>query len=377
MAISRFYRQSRREREREQRFRDRDHDIEKEYQHRVRDFERGEEQRIKALKREFRALEIAPEPTEREKRRYIERELNSGKSEADEREWRRGRDERRHERLREQEKDISDRTAVQREAEEEKRKKEEEERRVRRELEEAKRKAKVAAEEEKRILREEERKRKETEQRELQEAQAREWQAEQQRREVEQKKQQEVAAAKLLLSVQEEMRHSSGDTFKREPVVSGSVAGPPGHQNVEALFRESNDEPNSQGQVRKHRPLTRLDGSNPAEVKLRGDEMRRLIQQVPTDKTKAFTYPIDWRTVHEHNIIEKKLRPWVKKKVIDYLGTEEQGMIEFIMRKVSSHTPPDTILAELEGFLDEEAENFTLKMWRMLIFEVLRVTAAH
>jgi len=115
--------------------------------------------------------------------------------------------------------------------------------------------------------------------------------------------------------------------------------------------------------------------SGGGETKLRDDEMRRLIQQVPTDKARAFAYEIDWSAVKEHQIIEKKLRPWVKKKVTEYLGAEEQGMIEFIMRKVSSQSKPDLILAELEGFLDEEAENFTLKMWRMLIFEVLRVKA--
>merc|ERR1712183_781206 len=96
------------------------------------------------------------------------------------------------------------------------------------------------------------------------------------------------------------------------------------------------------------------------------------------EKAKAFAYEIDWDSVHDYNIIEKKLRPWVKKKVTEYLGAdgaEEQGMIEFIIRKVVAHTRPDSILAELEGFLDEEAENFTLKMWRMLIFEVLRVKA--
>lgn len=59
----------------------------------------------------------------------------------------------------------------------------------------------------------------------------------------------------------------------------------------------------------------------------------------------------------------------------EFLGNEEQGMIEFILKNVTAHTKPDIILAELEGFLDEEAENFTLKMWRMLIFEVLRVKA--
>eukprot|EP00913_Durusdinium_trenchii_P003925 g3634.t1 len=52
--------------------------------------------------------------------------------------------------------------------------------------------------------------------------------------------------------------------------------------------------------------------------------MKRLIQQVPTDKARAFAFDIDWDAVHGNNIIEKKLRPWVKKKVTEFLGNEEQ-----------------------------------------------------
>ena len=52
------------------------------------------------------------------------------------------------------------------------------------------------------------------------------------------------------------------------------------------------------------------------------------------DKKQAFAFDIDWQIVHDHGIIDKKLHPWVKKKVTEYLGAEEQGMIEFIMRKV-------------------------------------------
>lgn len=151
---------------------------------------------------------------------------------------------------------------------------------------------------------------------------------------------------------------------------------------VGELFKED-EELDEDGNPRKHKKLTRLEtptaqaaaAAGGGEVKLKDDEMRRLIQQVPTDKAKAFAFPIDWQAVHDHNIIEKKLRPWVKKKVTEYLGAEESGMIDFIIRKVNAHTTPKDLLAELEGFLDEEAENFTLKMWRMLIFEVLRVKA--
>jgi len=379
--LSRHYRQSRRERDREQRVRDRDRDIDKEYQYRIREFERSEDNRIKSLKRDLRDLEMPGDLSDREKRKRIDRDVSFGKSEADEREWKRYREDRRHDRARENEKDAADRNAEQKEVDEEKRKREEEERLRRKEEEEKKRKEKEAAEAEKRRQREEERQRKEEELKKQQEELERKREEERQRREAEQKKQQDAAAARLLQSVQEEMRHTSVDKAARKEGAgaspgggSGGGGGGGGAQAMSALFREP-EELDARGQPRKHKPLTRLDGPPPAEVKLRDDEMRRLIQQVPTDKAKAFAYDIDWQSVHDHNIIEKKLRPWVKKKVTEYLGAEEQGMIEFIMRKVGSHTKPDIILAELEGFLDEEAENFTLKMWRMLIFEVLRVKA--
>jgi len=363
--VSRHYRPSRRERDREQRVKDRERDIDKEYQYRIREFERNEENRIKALKRDLRDLEPPVELSDREKRKLVDRDATFGKSDLDERDWKRYREDRQRERTREIEKDNADRAAEQKEIEDERRRKEEEEQQKRKEEEERKRKEREEAEAEKRRQREEERRKKEEELRKQREELEKQREEERQKKEAEQKKQQEAAAAKLLQSVQEEMRNAGADR--------GPKAGP-GVTPVSALFREP-EELDSRGQPRKHKPLTRLDGPPPGEVKLRDDEMRRLIQQVPTDKAKAFAYDIDWQSVHDHNIIEKKLRPWVKKKVTEYLGAEEQGMIEFIMRKVASHTKPDLILSELEGFLDEEAENFTLKMWRMLIFEVLRVKA--
>lgn len=382
-AVSRHYRQSRRERDREQRIKDHDRDIEKEYQYRIREFERAEEHRIKNLKRELRDLELPTEPSDREKRKFVERDLAHGEREGDEREWKRYREERRHERQREFEKDLADRALVQKQLEEERRRKEkeieDERRRKEKEAEEERRRKEKEAEEERRKKEEEDRaRRKEAEEarrkakQEAEEEKRRAKEEEKKRKEAEQKKQQEAAANQLMQKISTELS-VGGANSKLEPVASGTMAGPTGAQAMSALFREGEPELDAQGNPRKHMPLTRLDGD--AKPRDSHEEMRRLIQQVPTDKTRAFAFEIDWDVVHEHGIIEKKLRPWVRKKVTEYLGAEEQGMIEFIMRKVGSHTPPNTILAELEGFLDEEAENFTLKMWRMLIFEVLRVKA--
>eukprot|EP00930_Biecheleria_cincta_P056507 TRINITY_DN42612_c0_g1_i1.p1 TRINITY_DN42612_c0_g1~~TRINITY_DN42612_c0_g1_i1.p1 ORF type:complete len:774 (+),score=221.76 TRINITY_DN42612_c0_g1_i1:104-2425(+) len=380
-AVSHRYRPSRRERDREARYRDRERDIEKEYSYRLREFERNEEKRIRNLKQDLRDLEPAPEPSEREKQKFVDRDLN-WRGDADERDWKRRREDRAKEQKREQEKDAADRAAETEEIEAEKRrKKQEKEEKERKEAEEAERIRKEKEEverkkreEERREREEKERKereareeeeRKEREAREERERKEREIREEKERkereaREADQKKQQADAAARLMASVQAEIM--SAPAAKSAPSAA-----------VQAAFRDDQDV-DEKGNPRKHKPLTRLE-DGPTERKLKEDEMRRLIGQVPTDKAKAFAFNIDWDAVHSNNIIEKKLRPWVKKKVTEYLGAEEQGMIEFIMRKVSAHEKPDKILAELEGFLDEEAENFTLKMWRMLIFEVLRVKA--
>jgi len=362
-AVSRHYRASRRERDRDARVRDRERDIEKEYSYRLREFERSEDKRIRNLKQDLRDLEPASEPSDREKRKFGERDLDF--RESDMKEWKRRREDREKDRRREQEKDSADRSAEKEEEEDMKKKKKEEEEKKKREKQEAEEKAKREAEEAERKRKEDEkRKKEEADKKEREEREAKE-KEEKEAREKEQKKQQQDAAAKLLQSVQAEIMSAPAPAPK---------AAPPAH--VQALFKEPEDL-DANGQPRKHKPLTRLETPTaPAEDrKLRVDEMRRLIQQVPTDKARAFAFDIDWDAVHGNNIIEKKLRPWVKKKVTEFLGNEEQGMIEFILKKVSAHTKPDTILAELEGFLDEEAENFTLKMWRMLIFEVLRVKA--
>lgn len=389
LAVSRHYRQSRRERDREQRLRDREREIEKEYQYRIREFERSEDHRIKNLKRDLRDLEPT-EPSEREVRKMTERDLSFGNSESSEREWKRYREDRARERQKEREKDNADRALVQREADEVRRKKEAEEREERERLErEEEKKRKKKEEEEAEIKRkEEEEERRKKKEKEEAERRAKEDAEERRRRleneekirqEEESKKRQEAAAAKLLLSVQEEMRNSGPEkVVSRMPTVHGTIDGPRARDGEDEKMAAKNKPPARAPEAAAPAPAAAPAGGGggaAVDAKLRDDEMRRLIQQVPTDKAKAFAFDIDWEVVHQNAIIEKKLRPWVRKKVTEFLGAEEQGMIEFIMRKVSSHTPPATILAELEGFIDEEAENFTLKMWRMLIFEVLRVKA--
>lgn len=76
--------------------------------------------------------------------------------------------------------------------------------------------------------------------------------------------------------------------------------------------------------------------------------------------------------VFQHELHEK-MRPWISKKITEFLGEEEKSLVDFIVSSTRKHVTAATMLELLEAILDDEAEMFVLKMWRMLIFEVRRV----
>jgi len=103
------------------------------------------------------------------------------------------------------------------------------------------------------------------------------------------------------------------------------------------------------------------------------DEKRKhiksLIEKIPTDKTDLFAYNIDWDLV-DGQLMEKRIRPWVNKKIAEYIGEPEPSLTDFICSKVLAGSNPKAILEDVQMVLDEEAEVFVVKMWRLLIYEI-------
>jgi len=119
---------------------------------------------------------------------------------------------------------------------------------------------------------------------------------------------------------------------------------------------------------RKKRELIRLDGTV-AEPKssANAQDLQILAEKVPTDKDKVFAYPLNWAGIDEAKIIEKRVVPWVSKKIAEYIGEEEKSLIDFIISKLNARAPPDDITRNLKVVLEEEAEQFVYKLWRLLI----------
>lgn len=136
------------------------------------------------------------------------------------------------------------------------------------------------------------------------------------------------------------------------------------------------------------------DGAKKEENARSQEEKRRhiksIIDKIPTGKTDLFNYKLDWSEI-DNTLMEKKIRPWINKKIIEYIGEPEPTLVDFICSKVLAGSTPQGILDDVQmvcvpmpdkriettkivfvfsQVLDEEAEVFVVKMWRLLIYEV-------
>ncbi|XP_038703620.1 RNA-binding protein 25 isoform X2 [Tripterygium wilfordii] len=101
-------------------------------------------------------------------------------------------------------------------------------------------------------------------------------------------------------------------------------------------------------------------------------DAKQLIDMIPKTKEELFSYEINWAVYDKHELHER-MRPWISKKITEFLGEEETTLVDYIVSSTQEHVKASQMLELLQSILDEEAEMFVLKMWRMLIFEIKKV----
>lgn len=102
------------------------------------------------------------------------------------------------------------------------------------------------------------------------------------------------------------------------------------------------------------------------------DQVTKLVKIIPTDKEELFKHELNWEIVDKGQIVATKMSPWITKKIAEFLGEEEESMIKFVSGMLEQHTPAAEVVEKLAVILEDDAEAFVIKMWRMLIFEYMR-----
>jgi len=103
-------------------------------------------------------------------------------------------------------------------------------------------------------------------------------------------------------------------------------------------------------------------------------EMKALVDQVPTSLEGLCAYKMDWSIVESRHLVDSQMAPWVSKRVKEYLGEADQGLIDFLLDQLRNKVDPQYLLQELKLVLEKDAETFVKLLWRKLIFEMLRAT---
>ncbi|KAL3467071.1 hypothetical protein BJX64DRAFT_189756 [Aspergillus heterothallicus] len=136
---------------------------------------------------------------------------------------------------------------------------------------------------------------------------------------------------------------------------------------VEGLL-EDEEEP----QATTRRPLIPIKFDSAAEAAGLTDEeraqaARQLAAEIPTDKDGLWKWEVKWEFVDE-SVVSDQLKPFVEKKIVEYLGVQEQMLVDVVEEHVRKHGNPQELVEQLEEALDEEAEVLVKKLWRMIIF---------
>ncbi|CAF1068893.1 unnamed protein product [Rotaria sordida] len=116
-------------------------------------------------------------------------------------------------------------------------------------------------------------------------------------------------------------------------------------------------------------PVSNVNTNTAQSQEEKRQAVRKLIESIPTKKEDLFTYTLDWSLL-DANLMEKRIKPWVTKKIVEYIGEEEPTLTDFICSSIMSKKNADSILADIRVVLDDEAEVFVVKMWRLLVYEI-------
>merc|ERR1711933_695982 len=89
-------------------------------------------------------------------------------------------------------------------------------------------------------------------------------------------------------------------------------------------------------------------------------------------RSSLFKIDVDAAFLRSERIFERKLRPWLEKRVELYMGGTQTDLVEHIIRRVNACPHPEALTSELTRYLDDNADTIVERMWRMLAFELMR-----
>nr|OQO19775.1 hypothetical protein B0A51_13458 [Rachicladosporium sp. CCFEE 5018] len=94
---------------------------------------------------------------------------------------------------------------------------------------------------------------------------------------------------------------------------------------------------------------------------------QQLATEIPMNTEALFATPIKYSFLPD-GYLEADIRPSVEKKIIDYVGVQDDLLVSVVLEGIQEKLPAGELIERLEGGLEEEAAVLVKKVWRMLVF---------
>ena len=101
-------------------------------------------------------------------------------------------------------------------------------------------------------------------------------------------------------------------------------------------------------------------------------QIKDLYKKLPSD---VFSYSINWDSILEFDLIQKICKPWIAKKIKEYMGVEEPMMINIVIKLLNQKCTNSQLLSKIQNILDDASEEFVEKLWRVIVFEDMKIKA--
>lgn len=140
-------------------------------------------------------------------------------------------------------------------------------------------------------------------------------------------------------------------------------------QRLNGVFGNDDDE-DEDNRKKKLKPfeITREERMQVMSVEEKKELTKQIIKKIPTNKEELFVHKIEWDQI-DQKWMDDRIRPWVSKKISSFLGEEETSLCDYICEQIGQQANPEKLLKDVAVIIDDDAEQFVIKMWRLLIYE--------
>lgn len=83
---------------------------------------------------------------------------------------------------------------------------------------------------------------------------------------------------------------------------------------------------------------------------------KQIYESIPKNNDDLLKFPINWNIVYKYNILENKIKTWLGKKLVEYLGEDEPELKTMIIKKLANKINPYELMEKIRSVFDEDTE---------------------